>query len=369
MRVLHIQKVAGIGGSERHLLALLPGLVERNLEVRMCVLAARASRRFVEPLEMAGVEASVIRAGPDFNPWLLPRLCREVQLYRPDIVHTHLIHGDLYGQAAARILGVPAVSSVHATHSSWTRQPYKPAAAMGGRLASRTIAISEHVRRFVEAVRPASRGTIRVIPYGIDAAPWRLEEPDRLAARAEFRLAVDDIAVGIASRLIEHKGHSLLLAAHARAAKSLPNLRLLVAGDGPLRPQLEARARGAGEGVRFLGFLPDIRRFMSACDLFVFPTEPAFGEGFGLAALEAMAASRPVIASDVGPLPEVVAHERTGFVVPPSRVEPLAEALSTLGRDARLRGRFGAAGHERAIGAFGLDRMLQDMVDTYEEVA
>lgn len=369
MRVLHVQKVAGIGGSERHLLTLLPGLVARNVEVRMCVLSARAGPRFTEPLRAAGVEASVIRAGPDVNPWLLESLRREVRRYRPDIVHTHLIHGDLYGQAAARVLGVPAVSSVHSTHSCWARQPYRSAAAMGGRLASRTIAISEHVRRFVEAVRPASRGKIRVVPYGIDAAPWRFEEPDRLAARAEFGLTKDDIAVGIASRLIEHKGHSLLLEAHARAAMSTPNLRLLVAGDGPLRSRLEIRARRGGEGVRFLGFLPDIRRFMNACDVLVFPTEPVLSEGFGLAALEAMAAARPVVVTDVGALPEVVEHELTGYVVPPSRVEPLAHALSLLGRDVCLRGRFGAAGHQRAIDTFGLDRMVQETFNIYEEVA
>ena len=104
-----------------------------------------------------------------------------------------------------------------------------------------------------------------------------------------------------------------------------PHLRLLIAGDGPLRAELERRAGALGD-VRFLGFVADVGAFMNACDIVAFPTQPELSEGFGLAALEAMAAARPVIATAVGSLPEVVRRRRPGFwSIPPAptRSRPL----------------------------------------------
>jgi glycosyltransferase involved in cell wall biosynthesis len=368
MRVLHIQKAKGIGGSERHLLSLLPALAEAGVEVRMCVAVAGRARDFTEPLRELGVSLAVLRAGPHINPLLVTALRREIRGFRPDLVHTHLIHADLHGQLAARLAGIVGVSSMHSAHSFYRREPYRSAGRVAGRSARLTIAISEHVRRFIEDLRLSRAGAVRVIPYGIDASRWLASDAERTSAREALGLDAGDIAVGVASRLVPHKGHSFLLRGHARASRRAPMLRLLVAGDGPLRADLEREARGLDGRIHFLGFVPDIRSFLNACDVLAFPTQPEFGEGFGLAALEAMAASCPVVATTVSSLPEVVSAEETGILVDPGSVDALAAALVRLAEDATLRRAMGQRGRERACDRFSLKAMVERTIAVYEEV-
>ncbi|MGH7855708.1 MAG: glycosyltransferase, partial [Candidatus Binatia bacterium] len=278
-RVLHVQRASGIGGSERHLLSLLPTLEARGWKSAICVAVVEDGARFVEALRSAGIETVAFPAGPHVNPALAPKLLREIRRVRPDLVHTHLIHGDLYGQIAARLAGIPAVSSAHSTLRFYRSEPYRSASRLAWRLARRVIAISTWVARFLVEVRLATQERIRIVHYGIDAGSWALGAEDRIAARTAFGIASHEIAIGIASRLIPLKGHDSLLAAFHRAESRVPNLRLLIAGNGPLRESLQAKARSElpKSSVRFLGFIPDVPRFMSACDVIVFPTLPELG--------------------------------------------------------------------------------------------
>ncbi len=368
MRVLHIQKAAGISGSERHLLALLPALAAGGVEVRLCVLTAGDGARFVSAGHDAGVETAAIPAGPDANPLVVARLVAEIRRYRPDLVHTHLVHADAHGQLAARLTGTPAVASVHGIPSFYRRQPYRAVRQLAGRNARRTIAISGYVARHLVENRLAPAARVRVVHYGMDATGWALAPSDRDDARRALGLGPTDVAVGIASRLIPHKGHATLIAAVSQAVAADPRVRLLVAGAGPLRAELEQAAGALPAGTaRFLGQVADIRPFMGACDVVAFPTDPEIGEGFGLAALEAMAAGRPVVATDVGPLPEIVVPDRTGILVPPHRSDALARALLDLAADPTLRDRLGQAAAERARDTFSLDRMVQGTIAVYEE--
>jgi glycosyltransferase involved in cell wall biosynthesis len=370
MRVLHVQKVKGIGGSERHLLALLPALADRGIEVRMCVLAEGAAERFMGPLRDTGIPVTAIPAGPDVNPRLVARLVREIRSSGPDVVHTHLIHADVHGQTAARIAGVPAVSSMHSTNTFYRRRPVKTVARLAGRMARRTIAISDHVRSFLVQQGLARGEDIRVIPYGIDPARWELARPQREAARARLGIRPGQVVIGVASRLVPFKGHDFLIDAVGRAEPRARGLRLLVAGDGTLREELEERARRrVSPGVvGFLGHVSDVESFMNACDILAFPTVPGIGEGFGLAALEGMAAGRPVVASAVYSLPEIVVNGETGYLVPPWGIEELASALVRLASDAKLRSRLGARARDRAATAFSLEAMVERTTAVYREV-
>jgi L-malate glycosyltransferase len=368
MRVLHVQKAKGIGGSERHLLSLLPALAKAGLEVRVCIAAAGRAKDFTERLRELDVPLAVLPAGPHINPLLVTALRSEIRRFRPDLVHTHLIHADLHGQLAARLAGVAGVSSVHGTHSFYRREPYRSALRIAGRSARLTIAISEHVRRFIEDLGLSREGAVRVIPYGIDTSGWLASDAERGSARGALGLDAGDVAVGVASRLVPHKGHSFLLRGHAEASRLAPKLRLLVAGDGPLRADLEREARRLEGRVDFLGFVPDIRSFLNACDILAFPSQPEFGEGFGLAALEAMAASRPVVATQVASLPEVVSAGETGVLVDPASVDELAGALVRLAEDTTLRREMGERGQERACTRFSLEAMVERTIAVYEEL-
>jgi len=370
VKVIHVQKSAGIGGSERHLLALLPALARRGHEVRVVVLSAPGSATFTSALSAAGIPVAGIPAGPDLNPWLVAWLSTIFRRERPHLVHTHLIHADVHGQPAARLAGVPAVSTVHGTHPFYRRPPWRTAAAIAGHLARRTIAISHHVADTLTEAGVVPQARVRVIHYGIDPAPWQETLARHHEARRRFGLDGADVAVGVASRLIAHKGHAELLRAMAIAAGQASPLRLLVAGHGPLRADLERLARdlGISERVRFLGFIDDVAAFMAACDIVAFPTQPALGEGFGLAALEAMAAGRPVVATRVASLPEVVADGETGLLVPPGDPPALAEALVRLATDDGLRARLGAVAARRAAEQFSLEAMVEATLNVYTEV-
>jgi glycosyltransferase involved in cell wall biosynthesis len=391
MRILHVQKVKGIGGSEVHLLSLLPALIAAGDEVRMVVLApGRDEARFIDAAGARGIDTTVVPVGRDLDPRPVGAIVAQVRAFGPDLVHTHLIHADLWGQTASAIVRRPSVRTFHNVQRAVTREPARTASRLAGRLAKRTLCISEHVAGFVKENRLAPTDRIRVVPYGIEAAS--VSHDERARARSSWGIPRGDVVFAMASRLIDGKGHAMAIDAFARAAVALQDgvaaeggataaggdrpalaigaeepsaLQLLIAGDGPLRQQLERRNRDPR--IRFVGGVDDVRSLLAASDVLVFPTEPSLGEGLGLAALEAMAAGVPVIATKVGALPEVVEDGVTGRVVEP---EPASvdEAMIELARDPGLRARMGAAGRARATDRFSLGSMVGATREVYREV-
>jgi glycosyltransferase involved in cell wall biosynthesis len=348
MRVLHIQKVKGFGGSEPHLLSLLPGLVEQGLDVRICVVASGVANRFLERLRGTGVQTVVVPAGPDLNPLLLAAVLREIRRFRPDVVHTHLIHADVHGQLAARLLGVPRVSSVHGAHDYYRRSHYRILGS-GASAASRRPLGSESCTTASTRIGGRRRDS--------DAKPL------------EHATASSPAAFASVSRVVPGKGHGLLVEGARRALQRVPRLRLYVAGDGPLLEDVKRQARGLPEGtVRFLGFIEDVSSFFAACDIVALPTSPELGEGFGLAALEAIAAGRPVIATAVTSLPEVVTHGESGLLVDPSDPHDLQRALVSLASAPKRREEMGRAGQLRARACFSIDAMVKRTLAVYREV-
>ena len=369
MRILHVQKGGRIAGSERHLLTLLPALADRGIDVRMCVLKAGREVPFVEELRARGVPTIVLPAGPRVNPPLAVALAWVIRREAPDIVHTHLIHADFYGLAAARALGVPAVSSMHSSHAFYKRQPYRLIGQANGRLASLQIAVSCHIARFLHVNSLVPPNRIRVVPYGLDPAGWSFPDDDRRRARSDLSLPDDAVAVGIFARLIPGKGHEVLIEAVSAVRREGHKVCLMIAGEGPSRYKLErlVAATGNADAITFLGFVSDVRAVMNACDIVAFPTLPELSEGFGMVALEAMAAARTVVSSDVGALPELVADGVTGLVVPAGSAVALGRAIVSLASDPNRRRRMGDAARVRAREMFGLEPMVRRTIGVYAE--
>jgi glycosyltransferase involved in cell wall biosynthesis len=178
------------------------------------------------------------------------------------------------------------------------------------------------------------------------------------SVRAEFRIPADAPLVGVVARLDSQKGHIYLLRAWVQVTAALPEARLLVVGDGPLRGELQQQTYDLGlEGsVIFAGRREDVPRIMAALDVV---TLPSLWEGFGLVLLEAMAVARPIVASRVSAIPEIVVEGETGLLVPPRDVDALAAALIALLRDQQRATEMGRRGRVRLEQEFTLGKMIE----------
>jgi glycosyltransferase involved in cell wall biosynthesis len=346
MRVLHVHRIRGIGGSERHLLTLLPALAERGIEPVLVGLDDPAWN----PVDFYGalhVPAIRIPSPRDVDPLLLARLVRSL---RADVVHTHLVHADVYGGVAAKLRGTQLVSTKH-NDDPFRLGPFRHVERGLCRLADRIVTITDALRDFTVERVGVTPGKVETIHYGLDDLPeaWGVNPPDDVPADACILLAV--------SRLTSQKGLDVAL----RALPLLsPETVLVVLGEGPERDVLEELAHhlGVERRVFLLGRVPDVAAWLQRATVFV---HPARWEGFGLAVLEAMLARLPVVASNVSSLPELVADGETGILVRPD--DPSALALG-IARALEQPG-LGEAGLQRARDEFSVARMADRTAALY----
>ena len=362
-KIVHIAKVTGVHGMEKHLLSLLPGLARKyDIEAVLLIEPHRPVAAFREALAGTGIRVHAVAIRLDLDPGCFWKTAALLRRLKPALVHTHLRHGDLYGTAAARRAGIRHIVSTRHNDDTFRRNAVIKACNMLlARKTARIITISDWISRFACEVEKAPREKIRTIHYGMaELRPRR----DPRAVRAEFGFGGGDIVLGIIARLVPQKGHRHLLEAFARARRENPGLRLLVAGDGELRDRLEraAQAPGPDNGVVFTGYRNDVADMLGALDVFV---HPSLWEGFGLAILEAMAMGKPVIATNVSAIPELVADGETGLLVPPADSARLAAAILRLARDATLRAQMGQRAQERWRTRFSLPEMIEKTADVY----
>lgn len=361
MKVLHVHKLTGVSGSEGHLLALLPALRERGIDARFVGLdvAGSDAPRFYERLEAVGVPFRRVRCGRDVSARMGRDLVRAVRAERPDLLHTHLVHGDVYGAVAARLTRTPYVSTRH-NDDRYLLGPFRYVDRAFARGARRLIAISDAVRVFLERAGhdPAKLTTIH---YGLDELPGLPSEPTPAEAGipADAPLAV---AVG---RLIEQKDHATLLRAFALVHGALPDTRLAILGSGPLE---EVTRRLAAElGVDDAVVLPgrtEIRDWLERAQVFVHTSR---WEGFGIVLLEAMLAGLPVVATRVSAVPEIVVDTETGALVATGDSEGVARELGALLADPERAKRLGESGRDRVRSAFSVARMAERTIAVYDE--
>lgn len=366
LRVLHIQKTDGIGGSERHIVDLCAGLRARGAEARILWLAARAHA-------LETLQALCRRQGVPFHRLPIrtdcdPRLCHTIRASLrqapPQIVHLHLIHATLHGILAA--IGTPhaIVATRHGTERYQRLPWFRILARLCDARSTRVIAPSEWVARYTRRWDGTPTTKLRVIPHGIDPEPF-----DR-AARARPSASRDGCVITAIARLHPSKDHATLIEAFAVVTQRHRQARLQIVGDGPLRGRLEHQAaRTLGSAVadgrlRFLGERAEIPEILGDSDIVILP---GAREGFGLAALEAMAAGLPVIAPAGGALPELIEDHVSGLLVPPGDPASLAAAIDGLVRDPAQRRAMGKRARQSAA-RFTLDRMVATTAHLYREI-
>jgi glycosyltransferase involved in cell wall biosynthesis len=354
-RVLHVQKVAGISGSEAHLLQLLPDLRERGWDVEFLMLHEDepGAWEFARELRTRGVSLDAVRLRADVDPLAFGEVAGRLSRRRPRILHTHLVHADVYGQLAGTLTRVPLrLSTKHGFNEFREGRFFAAADRSVGSLAHVHIAISQGLAHYLAETEGFDESGFEIVHYGISprdgAEPYAGNEPRLLCV----------------GRLIPIKGHLVLLRALAQARLRVPRITLDIAGRGPLGPALRSYARELGieDAVRFLGFVSPVQQAIEGAAVVVVPS---LGEGFGMVALEAMERARPVIACAVGGLPEIVADGETGFVVPPADAEALADAIVELAGDLERAAAMGRAGRSRALAEFTPEQAAERIEQLY----
>jgi glycosyltransferase involved in cell wall biosynthesis len=352
------------GGSEQALLQLLLKLDRTRWRPALLHHAEPGLARLVEAARAADVPTRAAPRVTDRNLLLrLPELVRILGAVRPAVFHAHLNWplACKFGLVAAALRRVPAVvATVHLYVDELMNRNVRTQVRAVGAAVHRYLPVSQHVRDRLAALGLPG-GKLRVVRNGVDPAAFTA--PPDPSLRDAIAVDADRPLVFTAARLAAQKAIDVLLA----AAALVPGAVFAIAGDGPDRAALEARAGALGvlPRVRFLGARADVPALLSVCDLVVLPS---LVEGMPLAVLEAMAAGRAVVATRIGGTDEVVVDGGTGILVPPADAPALAAAIRDLLADRERMQRLGAAGRERVRSEFSVERMVAGVAATYGEL-
>ena len=359
LRVVHLVEALGIGGLERVVQSLARHARAQGLAVE--VLCAVRGGPVAAEIESCGTRVSVLGA-TGYRPRDILLTARALGKLGPDVVHSHGHFAGVLGRAAAWWAGVPI--TVHHLHSidSTLRERHLKLERFLSRFTHRVLccsrAVAEHARRSLRV----PEALLLVVPNGIEPPP-AVKREAALARLGRPKAPV----IGCLGSLTPHKGQAVLLRAldHLPGDRPLPTIVFI--GDGPEKAALESLAAGRTRPSRvlFLGERPDARSFLPAFDLVVVPSIAR--EGFGLAAIEALDAGVPVVASRVGGLPEVVDENRSGLLVPPGDPASLAAAVLRLLDRPEERRALGAEGRRQVEERFRATLMGNRVLELYEE--
>jgi glycosyltransferase involved in cell wall biosynthesis len=368
MKVLHLINTLSTGGAEMHLLTLCRYLKRQNVEIVVACLRehVKDSRSLRLDFEEENIRVINLQADSRYDSLFLGKIARVLRAERPDILHTHLPRADLAG-ALATIFhpGLLWVCSVHAIYSEdWSGRWSLPLFNLLWRRADTMLCISHAVRDWLVG-RGMPPDKARVIHYGIEMEQF---SQTNVCLRDEWNLNEYRV-IGSIGRLEPRKNHECLIAAMPYVCKSVPNALLLIAGHDPwgygetLHRLIEKLS--LQDNVRLVGFQSDVPSFLSAIDVFAFATN---SEGFGQVMVEAMAMSKPVVASAIPPLTEIAVDGDTGLLVERGNPRAFADALIQLIKDPLKRERMGLRGRERVEKFFTAERMAGETLALYKEL-
>lgn len=365
LKIFHVAGNARESGAERLLLQMAA-----HLDVRAFRMAVALPSRspLTDALKRHHIPVEILPLPFAVNPWSVRRLSRLFSEWKPDIVQGHGVRSNVYARLAAG--GTPCVSTLYDTLDAHFAPHRWISAAVDVATSGRSAAVvcaAECVRRdFLERCPEMWERTHMIRP-GVDLERFDPRHHDRGAARNGLNLG-DRWTLMIAGRLIEKKGHAFILDALYHVRNTLPPFRLIIAGDGPQRKSLEkkAKARGLGENVVFLGTHNDIPALLSASDAVLVPS---LREDVPNVLLEALAMGKPVVASQVGGITEIMAQEGEGWLVPPRSTDKFIEALlSALWNKEEARKRADTA-RRRIVQEYDLRKTIARWETLYREVS
>ena len=365
VRVVEIMATGTNGGAQEHVYSLVSRLCTDRYDVRVISLSHGSS---VRRLQKAGIEASVIDE-PD-DRLAVRALAEELAAFEPEVVHNHMYRAEVVGTLAALHLGEkgcrrPAViSTVHSSRVRCVEDREKLRQLTP--LMDRLIVVSKAIEHKI-AEEGRKGAPISLIYNGVDLQRYNHQQPC-CTLHEEYGIDAEAPIVGVVARLEPEKGHRTLIDAWPDVLAAVPNAWLLIVGEGSERDSLESQAQSLGieQRVVFTGRREDVPAVTAALDISVLPS---YREAQGLSVLEAMALSRPVVASAVGGIPEMIEDGVTGLLVQPHDCEALAAAIVRLLSDHPLADMLARRGHDLVHDRFCIELMVESITDLYDEAA
>jgi len=379
LRVLHLITRLDKGGSAEDTLLAVKGLDKTKFEVTL----------MSGPVEDPGQDREKEIEESGIRHIFISELVRDVSLFKDlkaflkiyrvlrkekfDIVHSHTSKAGFLGRLAAKLSGVPI--SIYTPHGHVFFGYFSPLKTkifillekLASPLTDKITALTNGEKEDYLSHKIAGERRLVVICSGVDLNKFKeLPSDEKLKIKKELGIPESSLLVGTVGRLVPVKGPEFLIEASKIILTKYPDSYFIFAGDGPLRQSLEMKARrmGVRENIIFLGWRDDVPRIISILDVFVLPS---LNEGMGRVLVEAMALRKPIVASRVGGIPDLVAHGKNGFLVPPQDPRELAKFIQLLLEDREKREEMGSAG-QKIISNFSKERMIEDTERLYEEL-
>lgn len=358
-----------LGGAETQVADLARGFLARGHDVALISLTGTCAVDLPESPRLTLIELKAAKT-PWSLGWALRQLVAHLRTWQPDVVHAHMVHANLLTRVARWFVRMPVlVTSAHSRNEGGRLRML--AYRLTDRWTDLTTNVSDDAVAAFVAQRAAPAGRIVSVPNGIDTQRYH---PDA-QARAALRATIDTLPsaatpiVFAAGRMVDAKDYPTLIDAFAHVVRALPEARLLIAGDGPLRDAVQARvdAQGLARSVTLLGRRNDIAQWMCAADVYAMSSA---WEGLPLVIGEAMASGLPVVSTDCGGVRELLGTGSINTLVPVGDAQALGDALIRhLRTPLDTRHAIGAANRERIAARYSLDAVVTRWIEIYARLA
>lgn len=365
IRVLYLLSALIPGGAERLVHSLVQHLDRERMEVHIVALSSLRGNPFKAEFDQLGFPIKVLGATKMYHPQIYIDLRRYLVENHIDIIHTHLINPDYVGRIVGRSLGIPVISTMHNVPQDYEREVFYralPERITARYLATHLIAVSERIRQMYIEHWGIFPHNITTINNGVPMERF-LSVPSGVPTRSPGQGPL----ITTIGRLTEQKAQHVLLDAARKVLDKIPNVRFMIVGQGKLEQQLKDQAQtlGIAEQVDFAGVRYDIPEILGNSDLFVLSSA---WEGLPVSGIEAMAAARPVVLTDVGGVRDLVQQEVNGILVPPDNPGTLAQALIDLLEDEPRRLGMGEAGRAQVRKEFAIELFAKRHEDLYTSI-
>ncbi|MFC2156734.1 glycosyltransferase family 4 protein [Acidobacteriota bacterium] len=348
-------------GGQRQSFLLAQELKKRGFKFHFVV---QPKSPLYENAKSSGLPVLPIKMRSEVDGIAVARLAIAMKRRKCQLVHFHDAHSVAVGAAAASLSKVPIriISrrvDFPLKRNFLSRKKYT-------KDIDRIVAVSEGVKKVLIHGGLAPEN-IAVIPDGIDISPFQRAGSSGYL-RKELSLGITDYLVGIVAHLADHKGHKYLIEASRILKEKAPDIKVIIVGEGPLRMELARQASDIKvDGmIFFLGFREDVPQILASLNLFVLSS---YLEGLGSSLMDAMASHLPIVATDVGGIPEVVTNGQTGLLVPPRDPQALADAILKLYGDRNYARELGDKGYDVVQQKFSAEAMAEKIADLYEKIA